>query len=440
MRKPMIDPKVFAERRARLAQQVSDAAVILTSHPEYIRNNDVSHAYRQDSNFYYLTGYEEPESILVFRPGKTPETVMFVRDKDLERETWDGFRYGPEGAKAEFGFDAVYSMSEFSEVVPKLLAEVSKLYYRFFYFEQYDKLIEQAMLDTKSLIRRSGKGNLPVEDAYQLIGEMRIVKSTFELEQMKRSGVISCEAHRKVMSATRPGMNERALHAVFLKSMMEQGCAREAYHGIFASGNSATTLHYVFNDQDCQQGDLLLVDAGGELNFYAADITRTYPVSGKFGDAQKRIYQKLLNLQKRLITRVKPGESLYNLQREAVKSLTEIMIEERLLKGNVEANIKEQNFMRYYPHGVGHWLGMDVHDAGLSLLGGEPRQFVPGMVFTVEPGIYIPASDKSAPAALRGIGIRIEDNVIVTETGGEVISANAPKDIEELEELIGKDY
>ncbi|MCB0355561.1 MAG: aminopeptidase P N-terminal domain-containing protein [Bdellovibrionales bacterium] len=436
MRTPTMDMKVIAERRKRLAQLIPGSALILTAHPEYIRNHDVHHPYRQDSNFYYLTGFEEPESIFLFRPGKNPESVLFVRNKDVERETWDGFRYGPEATKQEFQVDAAYSIDKFDELAPKLLEEVDKLYYRFFYFKDYDAILEKALLHTKSLRRRSGMGTLTIADSYQLIGEMRLIKDDFEVEQMRKAAEINTFAHTQIMKKISPGINERELHGKFIAAIMAQGAEREAYNGIFASGNNATTLHYVFNDQVCQDGDLFLIDAGPEYNFYASDVTRAYPVNGKFNEDQKRVYNRVLQIQKRMIERVKPGVTMSDLQHETISLLVDVMLDEGLLAGAKDQLIMNNEYLKYYPHGIGHWLGMDVHDAGLTIVGGEPRPLVKGMVITIEPGLYIPASDTKAPVALRGMGIRIEDNLLLTEDGHEVLSEQIPKEVSELESFL----
>ncbi len=436
MRKPQCDISFFKERRDQLAQLIPNSAMILVSHPKQIRNNDVHHDYRQDSNFYYLTGFEEPESVFVFIPGAKEESILFVREKDIERETWDGFRYGPEGAKEEFGVDAAYDISCFEEMAPKLLADIDKLYYRFFYFKEADAHIEKAILDVKRLRRRSGAGNLTIEDSHQLLGEKRIIKSSFEVEQMKIAADINSHAHKEVMKAIGDGVNERALYGVFLKAIMEKGGLREAYNGIFASGNSATTLHYVFNDQVCKDGDLFLIDAGPEFNYYASDVTRTYPVNGKFNNDQKRIYDRLLSLQKNIISKVKPGVTMQDLQKETTSELVDLMLEEKIVKGTKDKIITDGDHLKYYPHGIGHWLGLDVHDAGLSLIAGEPRPLASGMALTIEPGLYIPDDDTTVPEALRGMGIRIEDNLIVTDDGSENITQAIPKEVAELEEII----
>lgn len=440
MRTPQFDMKMFRERRDKLGSLIPNAAVILPAHPEQIRNHDVHHSYRQDTNLFYLTGFEEPESILLFRPGKKPETVMFCRTRDPERETWDGFRYGPEGVVRQFGIEAAYPISEFESIASELLLDVDKVFYTLFQNEEMDKRVAKTLLASKAKRRRSGKGLLPVFDSYQLIGEMRLRKTEYDVATMKRACQASADAHIEVMKAVKPGMNERELHGIFIKEIMARGAAREGYGGIFASGTNATTLHYVFNDQLLKDGDLLLVDAGGEVDFYTGDITRTYPVSGKFSPVQKRLYGRMVELQKNLIAMIKPGIPFTKMQETCVDGLIEIMLSESLLKGNPGEIRKSGNFRKYYPHGVSHYLGSDVHDAGTLEVNGQPRTIEAGIAFTVEPGIYIPADDITAPAELRGIGIRIEDNIVVTEDGCENLTAGCPKEIADLEELIGRNY
>ncbi len=438
MRTPQIHPKIFAERRARLAPLISNSALILPSHPEMIRNHDVHHPYRQDTNLYYLTGFEEPESILVFRPGKKPETVMFVRVRDVERETWDGFRYGPEGVVRQFGIEAAYPISEFENMTSDLLLDVDKVYYTLFKDHECDERMARTLLSTKSKRRRSGRGILPIYDSYPLIGEMRVRKTDYEIEVLRKAGHVSGKAHEAVMRATRPGLNERYLQGVFIKEIMSMGASREGYGTIVAAGPAATTLHYVFNDQPLNAGELLLIDAGAEVDYYTGDITRTYPISGKFTDVQARLYGRVLELQKHLINMVKPGLRYLDLQETTVEGLIEIMIAEKLLKGSKDEIKSSGSYKKYYPHGVSHLLGSDVHDAGLVEVNGQSRPLESGMCLTIEPGIYIPSDDTSAPEELRGIGIRIEDDVLVTVDGHEVLTSAAPKEINDLEAIIGK--
>ena len=440
MRLPELDISLFQRRREKLKEIMPEgSALILVAHPEYIRNNDVEHSYRQDSNLYYLTGFEEPESVLVFRPGKTPETVMYVRPKDLKKETWTGFRYGTHAAKELFKFDETIEIKEFSKTAPDLLNECHTVFYQMYQRPNFDPIFDQMMNQIKSLRGRSSEGYLCVHDSYELLSELRLFKCEYELRMMQKAAEISAQAHIQLIKATAPNVNEMALAGLFIKEIMQRGAPREAYGSIVAGGNNATTLHYVFNNQILMDGELLLVDAGAEFNYYAGDITRTYPVNGKFNPTQKRIYQKVLDVQKTIIELIIPGLEFKSLQDKTIDLLTEIMIDVKLLKGKKEDLISSQAFKKYYPHGVSHWLGSDVHDAGKTKVNGEPRKLEAHMTFTVEPGLYISKYDDEAPEELRGLGIRIEDNIAVTRTGYLNMSSSAPKEPDVLEELVGSD-
>lgn len=439
MRKPTYEMNMFKERRRRLCEKIPGGALIIASHPEHIRNDDVHYAYRQDSNFFYLSGWEEPGSVLVIRPGQNPETTLFVRPKDKERETWDGFRYGPEGAKSEFQVDATFLISEFSNKIVELLKPVEKIYYRWNIQRDFDLQILEILENVRRSHGRSGRGYLPVFDAREVVGELRIIKDHYEITQMRKAGEISARAHLAAMRATRPGVGEREIVAVLASEFYKLGAAREGYNHIVASGNNSTTLHYNFNDQVCRDGDLLLIDAGAEYNYYTGDITRTFPVNGKFSEAQRLVYDGVLSLQKDLIAMSKPGLPFKELQDTAIDRLTQLMIELGLLKGDKKQLIGSGEYRRYYPHGVSHWLGSDVHDVGKYLINGEARRLEPGMCFTIEPGLYIPGDDAAAPAALRGIGVRIEDDILITSAGCEVLTALVPKDITEIEAVVGMD-
>ncbi|MEQ1664728.1 MAG: M24B family metallopeptidase, partial [Bdellovibrionales bacterium] len=333
-----------------------------------------------------------------------------------------------------------FTIDKFEVEIVKLLKNVDRLYYSMFINREVDSVILKAIENISLARSRTNKGNLTIEDSRPLIGEMRILKSAYEIDQMRKAAVASSEAHIAVMRATRPGVNERTLQSLFIYEVMKRGCAREGYGSIVASGAAATTLHYVFNDQPCKEGDLILIDAGGECNYYSADITRTYPVNGKFNVTQKRVYQKMLDLQKHLVTLVKPGQTREGMQKETIAGVTDILIDEKLLKGRREDLIEKKEFFKFYPHGVSHWLGMDVHDAGLTELKNEPRPYEPGMVLTVEPGLYIPHDMREVPEEYRGIGIRIEDDILVTATGQENLTMACPKEITDLESIIGKSY
>jgi Xaa-Pro aminopeptidase len=441
MRRAPINVDFFKARRRRLAQLMPNCALVLPAWPEQYRNADSHFNYRAESNLYYLTGFEEPESCLVFRPGKNPETVMFVREKNPERETWDGFRFGLSGAKQEFGFDQTYEYKEFTRLAPELLRGCERVFYSMFRNTEFDTLFGQVMMQVNGGWRsRYGLGLAPIEDANSLVGELRIRKTDEEIELLRKAASISAEAHIEMMKATKPGVTERALHGLFLKAIMERGAATESYGGIVATGNNATTLHYRFNSDTLEAGQMILLDCGAEIGNYAGDITRTYPVNGRFSVPQKRIYEKILNVQKELIQMCRPGLSHMELQRHTVQSLTQILLEEGLLKGGLDENIRSQAFTKYYPHGVSHLLGLDVHDSGVLQVKGESRPMEPGWCLTIEPGLYFPEHDGNVPNDLKGIGIRIEDDVLVTQTGAEVMSKGVPKEVSEMESLIGANF
>ena len=437
MRKSTENPEIFKRRRKKIVQKLNGAALIIAAHPEQIRNDDVQHFYRQDSNMYYVTGFEEPESFVLIRPGLTPETVMFVREKNVERETWDGFRFGPEGAKKEFLVDEVYTIDKFEEKAVELLKGFEELYYRLYKNPEADAKIEKILMTLKRAQGRTGYGLLTVKDADSFLGEFRLKKDADDLSNQRRASQISAEAHVAAMKFVKPGVSERQVQAVLSYEFHLKGAARVGYPYIIASGASATTLHYNFNDQVCKNGDLLLIDAGAEYNYYSGDITRTFPVNGKFSSAQRKVYQGVLDVQKEILAQIKPGIYFKDLHKMGEEKLTDLMFELGLLSGRKEDAMKANEHRRYYPHGIGHWLGMDVHDSGLYFINNEPRPIEEGMCFTIEPGIYIPADDQSAPAELRGIGIRIEDNIVVTRNGCDNLTSGAPKEVDEIEKIVG---
>ena len=302
MRKPIENPEIFKKRRKKVLAGLKNSALIVAAHPEQIRNDDVHHFYRQDSNMYYLTGFEEPESFLMLRPGKNPESVMFVRQKNVERETWDGFRFGPQGTKQEFLIDEVYAIEEFETKAVELLKGYEEVYYRLFKNPEVDQKIEKVLMSLKRASGRSGYGILTIKDADTFLGEYRLKKEGDDLANQRRASEISAEAHVAAMKFTKPGVNERQIQAVLSSQFHMKGAARVGYPYIIASGASATTLHYNFNDQVCKNGDLLLIDAGAEFNYYSGDITRTFPVNGRFSPAQKKVYEGVLKIQKELIS------------------------------------------------------------------------------------------------------------------------------------------
>ena len=436
---PLENMKIFADRRDRLRSAMGNSTLILAAAPETIRNGSVHHSYRQDSSLYYLTGFEEPGSIFVFRPGKTPETILFVREKNPERETWDGFRFGVSGAKTSFRMDQTFAIEEFDAQIVKLLLGTEKVYYRRYRNSEMDQQFDRVLSAVKNIQGRTGFGYLPVLDSEELVGESRLIKHEADLHNHRKACEVSAQAHIEVMKAVKPGVSERELHGLFIYNIMKNGCAREGYGGIFAAGANACTLHYVFNDEVLRDGRMVLIDAGGEYNYFTGDITRTYPVNGKFSEPQKLVYEGVLKIQKQIIEMVKPGVPFQEFHDKATDLLTDLMLELGLLTGRKSDIIAANEHKKYYPHGLGHFLGMDVHDTGkyFSYPQKVPRPIEPGMVFTVEPGLYIPADDQAAAPELRGIGVRIEDNILVTDRGYEVLTRSCPKEVADLERIIG---
>lgn len=436
MRKPTENVEVFKKRRQAVLKKLNQNAMVIASHPEQIRNHDVHFPYRQDSNLYYLTGFEEPESVLILKPGSFPESILFVRKKNLERETWDGFRYGPELAQELFQVDKCFPIEEFSDQFPKLMKGYDSVYYRLLKNPEFDKKFLAALDQLRLSNPRSGAGLLPICDADVFLGEFRLYKSDSELINQKKACKISAESHCLAMKSVKPGVSERQVQALMTHFYLSQGSAREGYYPIVASGNNATTLHYNFNDQICRDGDLLLIDSGTEFNYYTGDITRTFPINGRFSTVQARIYQHVLDVQKEMISNLKPGILFKDLHEKGASLLTDIMLELGFLSGRKDDIISSNSHRKYYPHGIGHWLGLDVHDAGLYFVNGQPRSIEAGMCFTIEPGLYIPENDTQAPGEYRGIGIRIEDNILITTSGYENMTSDAPKEIKDIESLM----
>ncbi len=437
-RKPTENPEIFKKRRQKVTAGLNGAALIVASHPELVRNDDVHYPYRQDSNLYYLTGFEEPESVLLLRPGQNPESVMFVRTKNMERETWDGFRFGPEATQKEFLVDAVYPIEDFEKKSVELLKGYEDLYYRMYKNSDMDLKIQNMLLQLKRSYGRTGYGLMTIKDGDTFLGEYRLIKDENDLKNLRKACEISAEAHLQAMKFVRPNVTEKQVQAVLAHTFYSHGSAREGYNYIVASGNNATTLHYNFNDQVCESGELLLIDAGCENNFHTGDITRTFPVNGRFTPIQKKVYEGILKIQKEIISTIKPGLFFKDLHSMGESLLVDLMLELSLVSGRKEDVIKSNEHRKYYPHGIGHWLGMDVHDSGLYMIKGQPRPIQAGMTFTVEPGLYISANDKSAPVELRGIGIRIEDNILVTDKGCEVLTSIAPKEVDDIEKVMNK--
>lgn len=436
MRKALENIQIFKTRREKVIKKLGNNALVVAAHPEQIRNHDVGYAYRQDSNLYYLTGFEEPESILILRPGLFPESILFVRQKNIERETWDGFRFGPEATQEEFQVDKCYPIEEFEKQALELLKGYEGVYYRLLKNPTFDQKFLNILEELRRSQGRTGYGLMTILDADVFLGEMRLRKSEEEILNLKKACEITAQGHVQAMKYAKPGVTERQIQAVMTSYFLSQNSAREGYNFIVASGDSATTLHYNFNDQICKDGDLLLIDAGAEYNYYTGDITRCFPVNGKFSKAQREVYQGVLDIQKEIISSLKPGIYFKDLHEQGASLLTDLMLELGLLNGRKEDILEANAHKKYYPHGIGHWLGMDVHDAGLYFINGEPRAIEKNMCFTIEPGLYIPARDGEAPASYRGIGVRIEDNILITSDSFENMTSSVPKEISEIENLM----
>lgn len=428
----------YRRRRRRLAEALGPGSVaVLPASKEAVRNRDVHYPYRQDSDFFYLTGFTEPDALLVLIPGrKEGEVVLFCRPRDPEREVWDGTRAGVEGAVAHYGADEAHPIDEADALLPDLLGDRERLYYPL----AQDPELDLRVMDWVHAVR--GKARSGVRAPTQLIAlgtilhEHRLVKSAVELKVMRKAARISAAAHRLVMRGCRPGRWEYELEADFVHACAARGGRFQAYPPIVGSGANSCVLHYVDNRHQLADGDLVLIDAGCEYAGYASDITRTFPVNGRFSPAQRELYQLVLDAQLAAIAKAAPGNRWNAPHETAVKVLTRGLVELGILPGtkkDVPALIKEEKYKPFYMHRTGHWLGMDVHDVGEYKADGKWRRLEPGMVLTVEPGLYIPGDREDVPERYRNIGIRIEDDVLVTETGNEILSAEAPKGVEEIE-------
>jgi Xaa-Pro aminopeptidase len=440
---------VYAVRRARLAAGMEPGAVaVLATAPEVARNSDSDYPYRHDSYFYYLTGFTEPESVLVMvaASGATPaRSILFCREKNVEREIWDGFRYGPAAAKEAFGFDEAYPIGELDAQMARLLADVPALYYALAHNPSLDAQVAGWLKAVRAQSRTGIAAPTRSHHLLALLDEMRLVKDESEQALMLRAATISGAAHLRAMRAARPGMFEYELEAELLYEFRRSGAQFPAYTPIVASGDKACVLHYSANNAQMRDGDLVLIDAGCEFDSYAADITRTFPVNGRFSDAQKVLYELVLRAQDAALRAIVPGRPYSDVHEAALKVLAEGMFDLELLDkakyGSVDNVLAERAYTPFYMHGTGHWLGLDVHDTGsyrdLGSEGKPSRPLVPGMALTVEPGIYVRPAP-GVPECFWNIGIRIEDDVIVGEAGARVLSGSAPKTVREIETLMAE--
>lgn len=433
---PIINADNFADRRRRFLNAIGSGAVaIMPSAPVSVRSGDVEFIYRQDNDFYYLTGFAEPESVALFAPDEKEQFVLFVRPRDKERETWTGRRAGLEGAVADFGADQAFALDELDSVLRRHLDKVDRIYYPLGGNERMNGRIMELLRAAQAMRPRLGTGPHALLDPRELIHEERLHKRPEELAAMRDAIAISAEAHKAAMRTARGGMMEWQVEATVDYTFRSRGAAGPSYPSIIASGPNAATLHYINNDREMRAGELLLIDAGCEYGFYASDVTRTFPIGARFTLLQRDLYETVLAAQAKGIEAIKPGVKFDDPHDAAVRVLVEGMCRVGLVKGSVDDAMRDGTWRRFYMHRTSHWLGMDVHDVGLYRVGGESRTLEPGMVLTVEPGIYIAPDDASAPEEFRGIGIRIEDDVLVTADGHEVMTAAVPKSVAEVEAL-----
>ncbi len=433
-----IFPKtVYVKRRARLARMMQkDSIAVVRSAPTQLRNGDNYFPYRQDSSFYYLTGFTEPESVLVVTSGKKSQSILFCQERNRETEQWTGRQCGPSDARKKFGFTQTYLIRALGEVLPKLLQEKTNIYVHLGEDTSDEKFLRWL---TDARAEAHVRANAPIHDVEKLIGEMRVIKEPREIAVMRRAARISAAGHTHAMRACKPGMMEYEL-AAEIESVFRRngGDPLHAYQTIAASGENACTLHYTNNNARTKSGDLILIDAGCELDLYASDITRTFPVSGVFSKEQRALYEVVLRAQEAAIAAVSPGKLFVAIHNIAARELTAGLVRLGILTGNPKKLIKERAYRHFFMHGIGHFLGLDVHDAGEYIVNEKSRMLSKGMVITIEPGIYIAPDSVGVDKKWLGIGIRIEDNVLVTKNGHEVLTRATPKTIKDIEAVMRK--
>ncbi|HEX4447031.1 MAG TPA: aminopeptidase P N-terminal domain-containing protein [Polyangiaceae bacterium] len=432
---PSNDREAQARRRdaffdAMAAASPSSVAV-LPSAPVFVRNNDVEHEYRQDSDFFYLTGFDEPESVVVL-DAQDRKATLFVRPRDKDREVWDGPRAGVDGARELYGADAAYVIGDLAEKLPDLLQNRRRVQYRLGHDRRFDERLLAALDRVRARSRSGVFAPTEIVDPGAIIHEMRLRKSAGEVDTMRAAARITREAHEGAMAKARPGMREYEVEALLIDTFRRHGSERPAYGSIVGSGPNACVLHYRKNDRRIEDGDLLLIDAGCEYGYYASDVTRTFPVGRPFSRPQQAIYELVLQAQLEAIEASRVGTTLDAIHARSVEVVVKGLVQLGLLSGEVEKLIDSGAYKRFFMHRTSHWLGMDVHDVGAYFVDGKPRPLEPGMVLTVEPGIYIAPDEPSVPAEWRGIGVRIEDDVLVTASDPEVLTAGIPKTVEEV--------
>ena len=431
----MIRPQLEEFMRRMAPKSV---AIIPGAH-DTTRSNDTHYRFRQDSDFFYLTGFEEPDALAVIKPESDKKYTLFVRPRDPEREIWDGRRAGVEGAQSEFGAAEAFPTAEFESKLAEFLDGTDVLYYRLGVDRELDNTIIKEISRMRATNRKPVHPPQTIIDPATIVHEMRVLKTPEEIEIMQTAADIAAEAHCEAMKASKPGLQEYQIEALIEQIFRRRGAAGPAYTSIVGAGPNATVLHYINNDGVLRDGDLLLVDAGAEYKGYASDITRTFPINGRYTQAQRDIYDLVLKAQMACVEMVRPGTTHDQLKQHSIEVLTEGMVELGLLQGNPEELIKEKKYEKFYMHGLGHMLGIDVHDVGRYYFGQESRALEPGVVMTVEPGIYIAPDTKDVPEKYLGIGVRIEDDVLCTNNGPRVLTHKVPKHAEEIEQLMRQD-
>ena len=433
-----LDPREYPKRRRQLMQLMSPNSIaIVPSAPVTVRNRDVEHPFRQDSDFYYLSGFAEEHSVLVLIPGREHgEYVLFCQEKIKEQEIWTGRRVGPEAAPKVLGCDDAFPISDIDDILPGLIEGKDRIYASLGVSPEFDRQLMQWVNHIKAQVRNGATPPHEFSALDHLLHDIRLIKSPAEVALMQRACDISADAHTRAMQMVKPGMYEYQLEAELMRTFMAAGSRWPAYPSIVGTGDNACILHYTHNNAEIKDGDLILIDAGCELDYYASDITRTFPANGKFSAPQRQLYQLVLDANYAAIAQVKAGNHWNQPHEAAVRVLTEGLVKLGLLQGDVDELIEALAFRQFYMHKTGHWLGMDVHDVGEYRIDGEWRILEEGMVMTIEPGLYIAPDDDTVDAQWRGIGIRIEDDVVVTKTGCQVLTSKVVKDIDAIEALM----
>ena len=436
----MIEKKEYISRRQELMSMMhKNSIAVISSAPEKVRSRDTNYPYKQNVNLTYLAGFPEPESVLVLIPDREDgQVILFCRDKDPLRETWDGYREGPASAVKKYGLDDAFPVSDIDDILPNLIEGKDRLYYAVGKDAEFDKRIMDWVNHVKS---QRGNGALPPGEFVDLdhfMNEMRLIKTKSELEIMKKAAKVSVYAHKRAMKFCKPGIYEYQLQAEIEHEFQMSGANGPAYTSIVGGGANGCILHYIENKDMLKNGDLVLIDAGCEFEDYASDITRTFPVNGKFSDEQAAIYDIVLKALKEAIDVTQPGTPYNKTNETTIRVITEGLVELGLLKGDINDLIKAEAHREFYMHGAGHWLGLDVHDVGDYKIDGEWRIYEPGMVVTIEPGIYISPKNKKVDTKWRGIGVRIEDDIVITKTGNINLTSKVPKERNEIEKMMAK--